>query len=352
MMKSFNKKLIQAALAVLPAAVYAQDVHFSQYNETPVVINPALSSTAYDTRVIANYRNQWASVASPYQTYGLSVEKALHHLKLKKTYFGTSLTVYNDKAGDAGMGTLTAQLGFNVVLKVSQYSKLSLGLGGGINYRTLNPSKLRWESQYDGYSYNANTPSGEAVPANMFIQPDFSGGIDWHFAKSERFISAQDGTKADIGASVFHYNSPTYSYVSSQDRQYMKFVGHANFDIGIKGAGIALVPSLIYMRQGPAQELNMGFMFKYILQDQSVYTKEKKAAAISFGAYYRVKDAVIPTMLVQWDKFGMGLSYDFNLSQLSSASKAKGGLEISLRYNTSPGYGRALGKSLNRPTYK
>jgi len=352
-MNAMMKQWMKVMLALAPVSVYAQDVHFSQYNETPVVINPALSSTAYDTRVIANYRNQWASVTSPFQTYGISIEKAIHHLKLKKTYFGTSLTVYSDKAGDASLGSIMAQLGVNVVIRTSDFSKLSLGLGGGINYRSINPSALRWESQYDGYKYNGTTPSGEVVAVNNFIQPDFAGGIDWHYAKSERYISAQDGAKGDVGVAVFHYTAPKYTFYGvNNERQYMKFVAHANVDIGIKGAGIALVPSLIYMRQGPSQEINAGFMFKYIIQDQSVYTKLRKASAISFGAYYRVGDALIPTMLLQWDKYAMGVSYDMTLSQLSGASKIKGGLEVSLRFNTSPGYGKMLGKSMNRPTYK
>ena len=150
----------------------------------------------------------------------------------------------------------------------------------------------------------------------------------------------------------FHFNSPKISFISSGDRQYAKFVGHANFDIGIKGAGIALVPSLIYMRQGPSQEIDAGFMFKYIIQDQSVYTGIKKACAISLGAFYRVGDAVIPSLLFQYDKFALGFSYDLNVSKLTIASGAKGGMEISLRFNTSPGYGKSLGGSFNRPTYK
>ena len=333
-------------------SVNAQDIHFSQFNETPVVINPALSCTAYDTRIIANYKNQWANVASPYQTYGLSIEKALKHLKLKKSYIGMSLTVYNDKAGDAGLGTLTANLGCNAVIKTGKFSKLSAGIGGGIIYRTINPAKLRWESQYDGYAYNNATASGEATPNNTLLQGDFVGGVVYHYAKSERYISAQDGTKFDIGVSVFHFNKPKYSFVTSGDKQYAKFVGHANFDIGIKDAHAAIVPSIIYMRQGPSQEIDAGFMFKYIIQDQSVYTGVKKASAISAGVFYRVGDAIIPSLLLQFDKYAIGASYDLNISKLSSASKSKGGLEISLRFNTSPGYGKSLGGSFNRPTYK
>lgn len=346
------KKIVLAGMMTLPFFVKAQDMHFSQFNETPVILNPALSCTAYDTRIIANFKNQWASVASPYQSYGISIEKALKHLKLKKAYVGTSLSVFKDKAGDANLGTLAANLGLNVVVKVSEFGKLSAGLGGGINYRTIDPSKLKWESQYDGYSYNSSTASGEVVPKTSILQADFVGGIVYHYAKSERYISAQDGTKFDIGFSAFHYNTPKYSFAGTGDKQFAKMVGHANFDIGIKGAGIALVPSFVYMRQGPSQEINAGFMFKYIIQDQSVYTGIKKASALSLGAYYRVGDAIIPSLLFQYDKFALGLSYDLNISQLTAASKTKGGVEVCLRFNTSPGYGKSLGGSFNRPTYK
>ena len=336
----------------MPFLSHAQDMRFSQFTETPVILNPALSCTAYDTRVIANFKNQWASVASPYQTYGISIEKALKHLKLKKAYVGSSLTIYRDQAGDAGLGTLAANLGFNVVVKVSQFGKLSGGLGGGFSYRTIDPSKLKWESQYDGYKHNANTASGEAVPYGTILQGDLVGGLVFHYAKSERYISAQDGTKFDIGVSGFHFNAPKYSFAGTGDKQFAKYIMHANFDIGIEGAGVALVPSFVYMRQGPSQEIDAGFMFKYIIQDQTVYTGIKKASALSLGAYYRVGDAIIPTLLFQYDKFAFGVSYDVTISRLSATSKARGGVEICLRFNTSPGYGRSLGGSFNRPTYK
>lgn len=350
MKNKYSKHILSACVIACSIAVKAQDVHFSQYNETPVIINPALSCTAYDTRVIANYKNQWASITSPFTTYGISIEQALKHLKLRKSYMGLSLVVLNDKAGDGNLGTLTANLGVNAVVKTGKFSKLSTGIGGGINYRTINPGGLKWESQYDGYKYNGDTPSMETIPNTSMIQADFTGGMVFHYAKSERYISAQDGTKADIGFAAFHYNSPKYSFTGYGGKTSPKFVGHANFDIGIKGAGIALVPSVIYMRQGSAQEINAGFMLKYIIQDQAVYTGLKKACAISGGIYYRVGDAMIPTLLFQYDKYALGVSYDLNVSQLTAASRAKGGVEVCLRFNTSPGYGKALGGSFNRPT--
>lgn len=345
------KKIILTSIILLPLLTKAQDIHFSQFNETPVLLNPALSCTAFDTRIIANYRNQWASVTSPFQTYGISIEKTIKHLKLKKAYTGLALSIYKDKAGDAGLGAILVNLGFNAVVKTSAYGKFSAGIGGGINYRTIDPSKLQWESQYNGSNYDAAIASGEKTPTNSFIQGDLVAGIVYHYAKSERYISANDGTKFDIGASVFHYNMPKYSYALSGDKQFVKYAVHGNFDIGIQNAGIAIVPSALYMRQGPSQEINIGCLFKYIIQDQSVYTGIKKASSIALGAYYRIGDAIIPALQFQYDKYAFCVSYDLNTSQLTGASKAKGGLEFSLKFNTSPGYGKSLGASLTRPTY-
>ena len=43
---------------VLATDLRAQDPHFSQYNETPIYINPALAGVAYDVRANLNYRCQ------------------------------------------------------------------------------------------------------------------------------------------------------------------------------------------------------------------------------------------------------------------------------------------------------
>lgn len=326
----------------------AQDIHFSQYSEAPVNINPALITTAYDTRIIGGYRTQWGSVAKAYQTYGVSLEQAVRHLKLKKNYVGFALNIVNDKAGDAKLNSLMPSIGINVITKSSKFSKLSGGLQAGMVYRTIDVSALRWDKQYDGYEYISTLPSGESTPRSSIVSFDVGGGVNFHYAKSERYISAQDGAKCDIGISAFHYNIPKNSFFVSSERLYTKYIFHANLDYGIKSAGVALVPSLIYMKQGPSTETTLGFLFKYIIEDQATYTNIKKASSVSFGVYYRLKDAIIPTLLFQKAKYAIGVAYDLNVSQLTPASKLKGGLEVTLRYNSSPGYGKALGNSINR----
>lgn len=347
-----NKTIRIAIILTLMCSVSyikAQDIHFSQYNEAPVAINPALITTAYDTRAIANYRSQWGSVAKSYQTYGITFEQAIRHLKLKKNYVGIAINIFSDKAGDAKLGSLMPNFGINYVTKASKFSKLSGGLQFGMVYRTIDVSALKWDSQYDGYQYNPELPSGETTPHSAITSFDMGGGVNFHYAKSERYISAQDGAKCDIGFSAFHYNIPKNSFFTSSERLYSKYIFHANLDYGIKSAGIALVPSLIYMKQGPSTETTLGFLIKYIIEDQATYTNLKRASSFSFGIYYRLKDAIVPTILFQKSKYAVGVAYDINVSQLTPASKLKGGLEVMLRYNTTPGYGRALGSTINKP---
>lgn len=335
-------------------AVKAQDIHFSQYTEAPVNVNPALVGSSYDTRAIVNYRSQWGSVAKAYQTYGITIEQSLKRLKLKKKFIAIGFNLYSDKAGDAKMGTLTPNLALSFHTKSSKFSWLSGGLQAGMVYRTIDVTNLKWDNQYDQieYAFNPSAPSGEVTPRGGIVTFDAGGGVNFHYAKSERYISAKDGAKCDIGFSAFHYNIPKNSFFSSSERLYTKYIFHANLDYGLKSVGIALVPSLIYMKQGPNQETTIGMLFKYIIEDQATYTNIKNASSFSFGAYYRLKDAIIPTILYQKSKYAIGVSYDLNISQLTPASKLKGGLEVCLRYNVSAGYGRNLGTSMNRPTYK
>lgn len=342
-----KKYLFIFILIFLGKYMSAQDIHFSQYTEAPLYLNPALATVSYDTRAIGYYRSQWSSIGKSYLTYGLTFEQAINHLKLKANHFGVSLNIFYDNAGNGLIKNLMPYLGLNYVMKISDDSKLSLGVQFGTSIRTVNSSNFTWDSQFDGFKYNPNLP-GENLQTTGIARFDAGGGINYHYAKSERYISAEDGPKFDFGFAAYHLTTPKYSFFNTGDKLYMKYITYFNGDFGIPSAGIALVPSITYIIQGPSKELTSGFMVKYIIKDQSVYTAAKKAMALSIGAYYRLKDAVIPTLLFQFDKWGLGIAYDLNLSDLTPATNAKGGLEVCLRFNTSPGYGRALGGGFNK----
>jgi hypothetical protein len=96
--------------------------------------------------------------------------------------------------------------------------------------------------------------------------------------------------------------------------------------------GVALVPGFVFLWQGGARELNFGSLLRFNLQQESKYTGLKKPAYMYIGLYCRPGDALTPIFQLEKSPYSASLSYDVNISKLVAASKARGGIEIALRY--------------------
>ncbi len=343
---------VSVALVLIGLKGYSQDIHFSQYAETPTSINPALAGVTYNTRVIANYKSQWATVANKYLTYGFSFEQAIKHKKLKGNYFAVSAFIFRDVAGDAKVSTLNPNLGFSYIQKINKRMKLSGGAQSGIFYRTIDVNGLRWGEQYNGYAYDASLPTGEpVVPRSSITSFDLGGGVNLNYIQSDKFLSAKNAAKFDVGVSAYHYGVGRSSFFTTTEKLKTRMCAYFNGDFNIPNSINAIMPSFLYMRQGTNNQFIVGALFKFILGNPSTYTSNKKPTALSIGSYYRYRDAIIPSLLFQYDKYAFGISYDINISPLTPASKRNGGLELMLRYNLFPGYGVNLGRSDTKPSY-
>lgn len=354
-MKAAVRKIVLVCVFLqLTAAVnlFGQDIHFSQYGDAPVYLNPALCAVSYDMRFIANYKSQWKSVATPYKTFGASGEFAMKHKKLnRKSYWTTGFNAFNDISGAGNFNSLHIGVMLGTVIKSGQFGKFSMALSGAFDQRSVNYSKLSWDSQYNGYKYDPYL-LGEVVPTNKFIYGDFGGGLNYHFAKSERYISAADGHRFDIGLAAYHVNVPFYSfYGNTGENLKMRYVHYSNFTFALPGIQSNITPAYVVMLQGTHVEIIGSLMFRYVIADASVHSGTIKPVAISLGAAYRMRDAFSPQVLFEYDKYAMGVSYDLNLSPLTPFSKTLGSLEVCLRYNWNPGYGVGVGNTTGpRPT--
>jgi hypothetical protein len=69
--------------------------------------------------------------------------------------------------------------------------------------------------------------------------------------------------------------------------------------------------------------------------------------AISIGSYYRVGDAFAPSAEFEIANFAIGVAYDMNISDLTSATGGSGGPEIFIRFiNPNPfAYGKGTKSS-------
>ena len=84
--------------------------------------------------------------------------------------------------------------------------------------------------------------------------------------------------------------------------------------------------------QGPSKEIVIGTLFRLRTKEASHFTGYFSESGVAVGAHYRVGDAIIPSMWLEVGNFALGVSYDVNKSNLRTASNARGGMEISLRF--------------------
>ena len=306
-----------------------QDVHFSQYYQTPLIINPALTGVfSGDQRGIINYRNQLTDFA-PFTTYSLSVDSRILKKKLKDKYFGAGLFLYHDEAGDNKLSTTQAHISLSSTIEIAKNHSLSAGLQGGIAQKVMNGGSFKWGSQYDGLGYDP-TKSGESAYFENYTFGDFSAGVTWSFGKSETNISSNDYLGATAGFAVYHINTPKQGI--DLEKLSREFVIHGSVVIGMKGKPLALIPSILFLNQGPLKEVNVGGLVRYAIKRESKYTGFLKAVSVYGGIYYRTGDAIIPTFLMEVANYALGLSYDMNVSALNEASNGNGAFEISLRF--------------------
>lgn len=332
-MKHIKLFFTAAAAFSLPLFSSAQDVHFSQLTEMPLLLNPANAGLSHKMRAVVNFKDQWKSVSStPYRTFNVSGDMMV----LKKSngsHLGVGLDVFSDKAGEGQMGTTTGQLHLSGVLATDDKNLISVGLYGGFGQRSLTYGNLNWDRQFDGMTFDAGRPTGETQNFGNHTFSDFGAGVAWFYGKGYGTLSSNDGMSFTAGFAVKHINRPVYSfYDDGNQRLPMKFVAHGNAEIGLKNRNLVLEPAYIVLIQGGHHEINAGMMVKYLMQDASRYTDRKKPSSFSLGAYYRWADAAVLAAAYEFNGFRLGMSYDLNLSDLKTVSNARGGFEVSLRY--------------------
>lgn len=351
---------------ILHCTSFAQDIHFSQFNQSPLQVNPALTGVFNgNLRASINYKDQWGSInknggsfttSSPlgsatYRTSAFSFDAGLFKEKWKNSYLGAGLFIYSDKAGDAKMGMTKADISLSSILLVAEGHMITVGIQGGYGQRSANVNNpdLRWESQYQNGTYYQSSSSGETVNYEPFGFADFSLGASWNYGSDESSVFKNNKFRANAGFAYHHLNQPRHQFNVSE-KLHSKMVGHGGLYIGLSNSNIAILPSVLFFQQGKSQQTNTGALIRYTLVESSKYTGIMKESAFYLGGYYRFRDAFIPSMMIDFSSFTLGLTYDINISKLKTATRTQGGFEISLRFITpnpfNYKYGRERSKSV------
>jgi len=330
---------ISIALYVYFVVSYSQDIHFTQIAYTPVYINPGMTGlSSGDIRAFLNYKNQWESISSPYRTYAFAFDYRFANPLISGTLVGTGLTLLADRAGDADMTTYDIQGMVSVIVPLSAGAAIAGGIKGGILQKSVNPTKeeLRWNLLPGGVE------NVEGVPSRSLLVPDISVGLGVSVGSAASTLSSMDYRMVSFGVSYNHIINPKNSFILEYaDKLSGRFSLNALGFWGFRNTNFAVVPSLVWHQQGVLREIVGGLLVRYQLRQASVYTSFFKESGLYIGGYYRVGDAISPSLVFEYSEFMVGVSYDINVSPLRAATSMRGGIDIFLRYmHPSPFSGR------------
>lgn len=315
-------------------SAFAQDVHFTQYGMQPLLQSPAMAGIGHDMRGVLQYRNQWASVTTPFTTTAFSFDMQLKQKRGKSGFLAFGVNFFNDKAGDSKLKSSQGGLSVAYHIKTGQNSTIGAGLLGGFGQRSIDPGGLQWGEQYDGNGYNSQLPTGESLAAQSFTFADIGLGGVWHYNSTvgRNDVVSTQSPQATLGFGYFHVTRPTYTFLGAEEQLYAKLVLHGNARVPLGDGNMAVVPGFQYSKQGASSEFLASAMFRYVLTPTSKVTGINKGSALSLGPVLRAKDALALAALLEFGHMAVGLSYDLNTSDLSKASNGNGAFELTVRF--------------------
>lgn len=337
------KHLLRIVIVLLicsPFNIRAQDIHFTQFYESPLTLNPALCGAFNgDFRAEINYRNQWAaSLGSGYEfsTMAASAEYKNVLQGWKGGFLSPGISFFSDKAGTIQLTTTEVNFSLAGGVYLDPKNTITAGLQGGWSQNSMNLQNVPWDEQYINGQYDPNAATGEPLAGHTLSYSDFSGGLLYNYSSSAVNIASSQYVKYNVGVAFFHINQPDMSFYGTNGpgtNLYIRYVFHAGAEFKMSGSNMALAPLAVFYRQGPAQEIDLGIKLRYALGLQSShYTDFSKSRVADFGIYYRAGDAFIALLQMEFPSYSIGFSYDINTSQYISATTGQGAWEISLRY--------------------
>lgn len=333
-------RLLSLALAVCLGATasQAQDIHFSQFYNSPMSLNPALTGVmSCDMRMTANFRSQWASVlgSDAFSTYAAGFEGRLP--VGRNDFVGLGGQLWADRAGGSSFSTIQVALSGNYIKRLggrrSNESYLTAGLQLGVVQRSIETLGLLFGSNWDQgmQQVNPSLPTNEEFFDDRFAYGDINAGLLW-------FMSLDKNNKSNVyaGMAFSHLNRANMSFNRATfEALYSKFTLHAGGEFSLSRK-FSVLPGFVFFQQGPSTQANFGSAVKFD------FTKNRGSTqAFEIGAWTRIvadvesqlaSDALIFSTVFTFGTNRIGLSYDINISELSPASRGNGAFELSYRY--------------------
>lgn len=319
---------------------HAQDPNFSQFFASPLTLNPALTGK-FDglLRVAGNYRNQWPTINNAFTTATVSVDGGILKNRIPEfDQFGVGVMAFTDKSGNGALqhNYLALSTAYHKALDENGYHQIGLGFQGTYVSKTLDRTGLNFEDMLrsDGFTGLTNESfSGNQISVSYL---DLNAGMLYNG-------TTNGANNIYFGVSMYHLTRPKESFLQ----------GEFNLDPRLTFQAGGMLPlannnafhfSGLYSRQANATNTVFGGAYMINLNPD-----ETAPTNLYLGSWFRVGDAIIPYIGLEFGNFQIGSTYDVNVSSLKPASNMRGGMEVSLIYIKKPSDPNA--RKLNCPKF-
>ena len=288
----------------------AQDIHFSQFFNNPLLLNPGNTGVFEgDQRLRAGYRNQWSNVV-PWETFSASYDRKFKSRYCADTssFFAAGLLFNYDRSSEiSDLKLSNLNLTGSYTLRIDSTNSFTFGGLVGIATRRFDSNSLTWDRQWDEstFQFNRSFISGEEFSSERVSYFETGLGINYRWLKSER-------TRLDIGFGLFHFIQPRVGFYDDDDiklcRRYT-FTAIGDFETSNR---FNLMPFGMLQFQGPYTEGVLGGLGKF-------YVKQKpgKHVEVHVGIGHRWGVAWFPMIAVQYNNFYGSISYDIDASNIN-----------------------------------
>ncbi|MBC7552853.1 MAG: PorP/SprF family type IX secretion system membrane protein [Taibaiella sp.] len=319
----FINILSAAGLVLCPALVNAQaDLHFSQFYETSILRNPALTGIfTNDYKVGGFYRNQWSSISHPYVTSLGFAEVRVSVGRVSDDFVSFGVLGYTDKAGSLNqkISSFYPAVNYSKALNPDRNTYLSVGFTAGYTQYSFDPSKITVNNQFQGGVFDPNNPTLESVTNSKLTMWDLGCGVNYNSSAGNN-----NNITYIVGISGYHLTQPKFSYFDVPGvTQNMRWNVNGAIGFGIK-ENITTQVQTNFALQGTYFEQMTGVLTTMVQAGAGT----KPLYAISGGLFYRFQDAIIPVIKLKYKNTAIAGSYDVNVSKLKQASKLRGGYEL------------------------
>lgn len=322
-----KKYLLFTFLLVFVGQIYAQDLHYTQFYNSPMNFNPSLTGIYNgDQRYMVSVRDQWRAVPVPYFTLTGSFDMKFYPMSLQKSFFSAGVVFNYDLQGDAALNLSNLNIAGSYSYVLNRKNLITVGGLIGIASRGFDNDALTWDAQYDPVTgnFDPGRPSLETLDNYRFNYFETGLGLNYRWQKHSR-------THLTIGAAGFHLNRPAQNfYTGVSDARTAKlgiryaFHGVANLKIA---GPLDIQINALHQQQSPYTETVLGGLIKIYLSQQ-----RGKMFEFHLGASYRLNDSIIPTIAVQYNDWYIGFNYDLNVSALDDYIQNRGGPELHISY--------------------